>query len=383
MKSGHDPSQRPPSVWPVVREAFANAPPRVRQTAWSAAVAWTILVTLQALDSSDTEGLAGAAEFLSAVFGATGGFLVVVVVFLEAAAERRASGAEAAAADAESFRRVLLALPAIALTAGVLVAAAITLMIVRAMLGTPLPLVFLLTLLHVGILGFAAAIVVRSTRTLYMHASAEAGAAARARAEAGEARLAALQARMNPHFLFNALNTVAALVRCDPRTAERVTEDLSAVLRMTLDRSASGVSTIRDEIEYVRSYLAIEQVRWGDRLRIEWNVDPTAEPCPIQPLVLQPLIENALHHGIGGRADGGTIRVTIHRQTQGVQVVVEDDGDGFPPVVKERTGLGNLRQRLHTAYGEGASLEIDSPSDGARVIVSLPLEVVQDARADR
>ena len=344
-------------------------------------IGWVALLELQALDRANTPGAAGLAEFLSAAFGATGGLLLVMAALLEARARAGAVPAVNPAASNDALRRVLFALPVLALAAAVCVSAAITLMIVRALLGAAAPFVILMTAFYAGVLVVAGRMVVRAARTLYEHAAAEAAVAARARVEAGEAQLAALQARMNPHFLFNALNTVAALVRTDAAAAERVTESLAAVLRMTLDRSQGGMVTVADELEHARAYLGVEQERWGDRLRVTWDVDPAVHPLPVPPLVLQPLIENALHHGLGGRAAGGAVRIAIRRDADHLRLVVEDDGEGFPARVTERTGLGNLRQRLSTIFGPDAALEIGGGSAGARVTASLPIDSPRPAHA--
>lgn len=368
---------KPQSAWSIVRHVFANGPADVRRTAWFGLAGWIALVALQALDSSDSPGILGIAEFAGAVFGATGGLLLGVVALLQSTVERHTRHDPSGGTD--ETRRVLLALPVIALAAGMLLSVAITLMVVRALLGTPAPFVAAVISSYAVIVGLAATVVLRATRTLYLHASVEAGAAARARAEAGEAQFAALQARMNPHFLFNALNTVAAQVRTDPIAAQRTTEDLSTVLRMTLDRSASAVSTVGEEVEYVRAYLALEQARWGERLRVDWDVDPSIASLPLLPLVLQPLVENALRHGLGGKAEGGSIRIAVLARGGQIVVSVDDDGGGFPPVMVERTGLGNLRRRLASLYGPRSSLEIHRELSGARVVVSVPLSTSPDA----
>ena len=232
-------------------------------------------------------------------------------------------------------------------------------------------------------LWMSASTVMQAARTLYAHARAEALDASAARLAAGEARLSALQARMNPHFLFNALNTVAALVRTEPARAERVTENLSDVLRLTLARTDAASGSVADEVSYVRAWLAIEQERWGERLRVNWTIDPKAEAAALPPLVVQPLVENSLRHGMGSRIDGVTISISIGRQQDDLVIVVADDGAGFPPAPEERTGLGNLRQRLAAIYGDRASLLVGSPSRGAEVTVRTPFEEPQGARADR
>ena len=146
---------------------------------------------------------------------------------------------------------------------------------------------------------------------------------------ASAAQLAALQARMNPHFLFNALNTVAAVVRSNPSAAERVVENLSDVLRQTLQRSAGSGGTVAEEIEYVRAYLSLEQERWGSPAARRVGRRHRAQSRSLPPLVLQPLVENALRHGIGSRLSGGTIRITVQARAM-LTVRVNDDGPGFP-----------------------------------------------------
>jgi two-component sensor histidine kinase len=221
---------------------------------------------------------------------------------------------------------------------------------------------------------YATRVTLDSTRFLYSHAREQAAAAQRAQAEAADARLAALQAQMNPHFLFNALNTIASLVRTDARAAEATTENLAAILRRTLDRSRSTLSTVEDEADYLRAYLAIEQERYGDRLSVEWDVDPDTLPVRIPPMTLQPLTENALKHGIGGRLEGGRMRISARRVDGALRLEVQDDGAGFAPGARDGTGLGNLRARLATLYGDRASLTIDRLPRGARVTVQLPVE---------
>jgi sensor histidine kinase YesM len=369
------------SAWSTVHNVLGNAPARVRHTAWFGLAGWIGLIALQALDSSDIPGVFRIAEFASAVIGATGGLLLGLVALLQSAVERHTTDDLSERTDEK--RRVLLVLPVIALAAGMLLSVAITLMVVRAFLGTPAPFVAVVITTYVVIIWLAATIVLRTTRTLYLHASVEAGAAERAKAEAAEAQFAALQARMNPHFLFNALNTLAGLVRRDPIAAERTTENLSTVLRMTLDRSLCAVSTVGEEVEYVRAYLALEQARWGERLRVDWDIAPSAAGLPLLPLVLQPLIENALRHGLGAKSEGGTIRVAILVKGERIELSVEDDGAGFPPVLAERTGLGNLRRRLSSLYGRRSSLEIHRDGPGARVVVTVPLSPSPDADPGR
>jgi hypothetical protein len=369
-------------VLTIVRKSLSSASPPTRaQIRWLSAF-WLLMLALQIWDSRDAHGPSGIAEFLSTLLGLTGIGLVFLAHTLHLAMQETAQRA-GSPGDRDAVQQVLLALPALGFAAGVCLGAAAILMVLRGILGAEWLLAIAGFVVYTSMLALAARTVMGSVRTLFLHAVRHAKLAGELRETASAAQLSALLARMNPHFLFNALNTVAALVRSDPVAAERVTEDLSVVLRTTLDRSASGLSTVADEIDHVRAYLGVEQVRWGDRLQVEWDVDPAVIGRAIPPLVLQPLVENALHHGIGGRSDGGTIRIQIRREGDRPVLIVEDDGDGFPPIVCERTGLGNLRDRLTTMYGTDASLEIDRPVSGARVVVKLPLESDCDAHPHR
>lgn len=370
-----------PSIPQALRAAFAGAPAAVRRSAVTGLVAWLAIMVLQGFDSADKSGPSATAEFLSALCGSAGGILLALTGLLNASAERTA-GERRTGPEADAYRRVLLALPAVGLAAGILLSAAVALMVVRGMLGTEVPFVIVLAGIYAVLLWVAGATVLRATRVLYTHAQLEAQGAAEARLVAGDAKLAALQARMNPHFLFNALNTVASLVRTQPAVAERVTENLSDVLRMTLQRSIERTSTVAEEVDYIRTWLAVEHERWGDRLHIDWDVEAGTERATLPPLVLQPLVENSLRHGIAGRIRGGTVAITVGRSGSQLSLRVADDGVGFPAAYEESTGLGNLRQRLASLYGDAGVLLIEPRSSGAAVVVRIPYEEA-DARADR
>ena len=331
-----------PTVTEILRESFGGAPPAVRRSGLVALGVWLAMMAAQAVDSWRGTGVPATVEFLSALCGSGGGVLLTLIGML----------------SSSSNRRVLIALPAIGLLSASLLSAAVALMIVRGLLGSELIFVVILTTLFLGFLWMAASVVMQATRGLYGQAQAEAEAAARA--------------RMNPHFLFNALNTVAALVRSDPAAAERVTENLAGVLRMTLDRSQAQSITIAEELEYLRAWLAVEQERWKDRLHVAWDVEAGVETLAVPPLLLQPVIENAIRHGLGGRIEGGTVQITLRRDGDHLLMRVEDDGVGFPPAHAERTGLGGLRARLDALYATRASVEIEPLARGAAVSIRVP-----------
>ena len=357
-------------MWPIVRDAFAGASAATRvQLRWIA-VSWVLLLGLQIWDSRNGRGPAGVAEFLSAVSGMTGLALLGLANALQQTMAEVAVRKEHSRNPA--LQEVLIALPMIGFASGTLLSAATVLMILRALLGAELFLAITGIVVYGGLLIVAQRTVARSARTLFAHASRNATLAAEARSDAAAAQIQALQARMNPHFLFNALNTIASLVRSDPRAAEQVVENLSDVLRRTLERSSGTSGTLRDEVDYLRAYLALEQQRWGDRLRVVWNVDDEALSAELPPLVLQPLVENSLKHGLTGNLEGGTIRVSARAAQNRLLLAVQDDGIGFARGWREGTGLGNLRQRLLAHYNGDASLDVSAEPSGSRVAVDLP-----------
>ena len=211
------------------------------------------------------------------------------------------------------------------------------------------------------------------TDFLYQQARDQAEAAAQARAAAVEAQLTALQAQMQPHFLFNALNTIAALVRTDARQAEHTVENLAQVLRRGLDRSRQSMGTVHEEVEFIRAWLAVEQQRWGDRLSIAWDVAEDTLVLPLPPMTLQPLVENALKHGLGGRIAGGHITIGVARDARRLHLTVTDDGAGIAAGAEDGTGLGNLKQRLRTQFGDAARVEFTGGVHGTVVDMFLPV----------
>lgn len=176
------------------------------------------------------------------------------------------------------------------------------------------------------------------------------------------ARLAALQSQLNPHFLFNSLNTIAVLTRDkDTAAATRVVEQLSEVLRQTLARSDAPHVSLEEELDLVRQYLAVEQARFPDRLKPEFDVDPGVLSAAVPSFAVQHLVENALRHGIAKRTDAGRLVVSARRDGDRLEVTVSDDGAGLAPGAADQKGRGldKTRERLRTLYPEGgASLEV-------------------------
>jgi two-component system LytT family sensor kinase len=202
--------------------------------------------------------------------------------------------------------------------------------------------------------------------------------AARADTLRMHAELSALRGQLNPHFLFNTLHTLTALVRRDPDTAENALERFGDMLRYVLDvkRSAREDVTLADEMQFVRNYLSLESLRLGARLRVVEQLDPEALDCVLPSLTLQPLVENAIKYGIAPRAQGGTIEIVAALDDQSLMLVVRDDGPGARgDIVDVAAGVGlrAVRQRLDTRYGAASTFAVTTaPNNGFEVRLRLP-----------
>lgn len=186
------------------------------------------------------------------------------------------------------------------------------------------------------------------------------------------ARLAELQSRIRPHFLFNALNTAVALVRVDPAQAESVLEDLAELFRVALAETGAAVA-LADEIDLARRYLAIEQVRYGPRLQLSWDIDPRVATARVPPLVLQPLVENAVRHGVEPAMGGGRVHIEAQaRLGQAVLTVHNTVGDE-PSVPGNGMALHNVRERLRLLHDVAGQIDTWQDAQGfhARIIVPL------------
>ena len=289
---------------------------------------------------------------------------------------------------------------AVIVVAGVAIGVEVALRIIGA-IGGPAPSLLRADVLRIGL---AIAIVIVATTVAFDRLRARARAtelvAEQAQKEALRAQLAALQARTNPHFLFNSLNTVAGLIEEDPQGAERVIEKLSGLFRYALDGSKTEWVRLEREIEAVNAYLEVEAIRLGDRLRSEISIEPGVEGLLVPPLLLQPLVENAVLHAVAPRRGGGRIAIRVDRNGSHLRLAVEDDGPGLGNSEHRGSGtsLDDLRQRLGMIYGERATLsagpvaqrpggdgdrsallpgtaeENSREARGCRVVVRLPLE---------
>jgi two-component sensor histidine kinase len=193
-----------------------------------------------------------------------------------------------------------------------------------------------------------------------------------------QAQLDALRAQLHPHFLFNALNSVAMLVRANARAdAVRVLGALGELLRHVLYGPGAHEVPLRDELAFVERYLAIERVRFGDRLQVAIDVEPAALDAAVPNLLLQPLVENAIKHGVARRSDGGRVSLTARVDAGVLRIAVCDEGAAVAPGWRapdgRGVGLANTRARLDRLYGRGAELCVGADADGSvRAVVALP-----------
>ncbi|MBU6382506.1 MAG: histidine kinase [Proteobacteria bacterium] len=186
------------------------------------------------------------------------------------------------------------------------------------------------------------------------------------------ARLQALQSKIRPHFLFNALNAVLGLLRSEPRRAEVVLEGLADLFRMLL-RDERELVPLADEVRFCRDYLAVESERLGDRLQVDFDLEPSALGALVPPLLLQPLLENAVHHGIEPATEGGKVLLRVYRRADRVRVMIENPMTSDGPLRAGRQmALSNVRQRLALLYDIEASMHIERSKAYFRLTLEFP-----------
>ena len=190
-----------------------------------------------------------------------------------------------------------------------------------------------------------------------------------------QARISALQALIRPHFLFNSMNTIASLTRSDPRQAEEAVEDLSDLLRASLSGSRDRTS-IKEELEVAAIYQRIEKLRLGDRLRVRWDIEQLPMRARIPSLTIQPLIENAIYHGIELLPDGGDVVVSGQRDGRNLQIAVSNPVAPGKSRSKDgnKMAMANIRQRFELAYGSRASVNVDDADDRYTVTLRFPID---------
>ena len=192
-----------------------------------------------------------------------------------------------------------------------------------------------------------------------------------------EARLRALTSQINPHFLFNTLNSISSLVRTNPEMARVVIHKLSAILRRLM-RKQVNFTTLAEELTFIDDYLSIEMVRFGDKLKFIKEVETDTLSQMVPSMLLQPIIENSLKHGLASKVKGGTIWLKARREQERLCLTVEDDGVGIPEanlanLFEQGIGVSNVNERLKVLYGSDYRMWIDSkPGEGTRTGIEIP-----------
>jgi two-component system sensor histidine kinase AlgZ len=195
---------------------------------------------------------------------------------------------------------------------------------------------------------------------------------------AQEAELRMLRTQIDPHFLFNSLNSISALTTQNPAGAREMTLQLAEFFRHTLGLEAHRKVTLADECKLLMHFLAIEKVRFGARLMVEQSIGEGASACLLPPMILQPLVENAVKHGIGNLPAGGTLRIVARREGSRLRVDIENDVDlDLPAAPGKGIGLANVRQRLAALYGHEASVNWTREQQLFRVTLTLPCETTE------
>lgn len=211
--------------------------------------------------------------------------------------------------------------------------------------------------------------------TYYHEARERESQQARLAAQLAEAKLGALRMQLHPHFLFNSLNAITVLVRDqNTRDASRMLELLSAVLRHVLQSGKRQEVTLDEELVFIEKYLAIEEVRFSDRLQVRWSIELRVGNVLVPEFILQPLVENAIRHGVAKRSEAGIIEITVREEDSNLMLSVRDNGPGYHPVSDAGVGLANSRARLETLFGDAAQLQVLNAGGGGTIAtVSFPL----------
>ena len=191
-----------------------------------------------------------------------------------------------------------------------------------------------------------------------------------------QAQMRMLQAQIEPHFLFNTLANIQSLIVRSPDKANLMMDDFIAYLRQTLSASRAQMGTVKQEFDLLRQYLDLIKIRMADRLEYDLNIDANLDDTPLAPMLLQPLVENAIKHGLEPKVEGGRVTVSASRENEKMMFTVIDNGLGFSDSADSKgtgVGLANLRERLALLYDNRATLTIADASPGTRIMISVPL----------
>jgi two-component system LytT family sensor kinase len=228
-------------------------------------------------------------------------------------------------------------------------------------------------------------VVIAHAVTFHRRSKAGAVRASQLERQLAEAQLHALKMQLHPHFLFNTMDSISALMHIDVAAADTMLTRLCDLLRQTLEAGEVQEATVREELDFVATYLSIEQVRLRERLSTQFTVDPETLDAMVPHLLLQPLVENAIRHAISKRVSGGTVSIASERIAKKLRLVVRDNGPGYdqPPPHDWKRGLGLriTRERLQAFYGKDSLFEVHSTSgSGVEIVVEIPFRVQAEYR---
>jgi two-component system, LytTR family, sensor kinase len=235
---------------------------------------------------------------------------------------------------------------------------------------------FVIGYLHLCLISYCGILMINYLVRYYRAYQERALRASQLEASLAVAKLEALKSQLHPHFLFNTLNAIVVLVRKNRnKEAEEMLTGLSELLRHSLENIGVQEVSLRHEIEFLQIYLEIEQVRFNDRLKVQFKIEPETLNASVPKLILQPLVENAIRHGIGKQQSAGLVAITAQRQNGSLAIQIRDDGPGLPKdrVVSGESGLGigiaNTRARLRHLYGDAQTFDIRNAENGGAIAV--------------
>ena len=236
---------------------------------------------------------------------------------------------------------------------------------------------FLLLNYHTGVATYWATIGIQYAIRYYQMYRERELRASQLEAKLAQSQLQILKMQLHPHFLFNTLNAISELVHTDPDVAEQMVTNLSDLLRLSLETAGKQEVPLQQELDFLGKYLEIEQTRFHDRLRVRMKIDPKSLDASVPNMILQPLVENAIRHGIGPLACGGQIEIQAVRENGSLRLRVSDDGRGLPHgnvhAIREGVGLSNTRARLNHLYGPAHQFELQSvPDRGLTLSMTIP-----------
>jgi two-component system LytT family sensor kinase len=223
-----------------------------------------------------------------------------------------------------------------------------------------------------GVLAYWVILAMMMAASHYERSRLEQVRTSKLQAQLAEARLRALQMQLQPHFVFNALHSLSDLVTDEPKTAVRLIARLGDFLRLTLQNSTSPWVPLKRELDFLEAYLEIERVRFGDRLKVVFQIDPQSLDAEVPSLILQPLVENAIRHGIASHIGPGLVQLASRRRGETLLLEIRDNGPGMPSNPPEGLGLRNTHERLRQSYGSSYSLEVRNQGERG-VVVSCEL----------